>query len=77
MSKQQSGIASDTTYNLISLTYHALQAADTYHMYRRDAEQAGDTELAQLVQQATDQQREIASQAKTLLAQRLAQGGDS
>ncbi len=70
-------MASDVTYNLISLTYHALQAADTYHMYLRDAEQAGDTELVQLVQQATEQQREIAGKAKSLLAQRLTQGNGS
>lgn len=77
MSKQQTGVASDTTYNLISLTYHALQAADTYHLYLRDAEQAGDSELVQLVQQASEQQREIAGRAKELLAQRLNQGSNA
>ena len=72
MSDQQS--TTDTTYNLVSVVYHALQAVDTYHAYLRDAEETGDTELTGLLQGAMDQQRELATKAKELLAQRLSQG---
>ncbi len=34
----------DTTYNLISVVYHALQGAETYRLYEQDAENAGDRE---------------------------------
>jgi hypothetical protein len=71
------GTASDTTYNLISIAYHALQAVDTFHGYRRDAEEAGDSELSSLIDEALGQQQELARQARTLLAQRLTQAGDA
>jgi rubrerythrin len=61
----------DATYNLISVIYHALQAVDTYHTYLRDAEETGDTELTGLLSNAVEHQRDLASKAKELLAQRL------
>jgi maltooligosyltrehalose synthase len=69
MTDQQS--TTDTTYNLISVIYHALQAVDTYHTYLRDAEETGDTELTGLLTGAIQHQRDLATQAKELLAQRL------
>jgi rubrerythrin len=72
MTDKQSS-TTDTTYNLISIVYHSLQAVDTYHTYLRDADENGDTELASLLQGAVDQQRELAARAKELLAQRLGQ----
>ncbi len=72
MSDQQT--TTDTTYNLISVIYHSLQAVDTYHTYLRDAEENGDTELAELLNGAMEQQRALAGKAKELLAQRLSQG---
>ena len=75
MSDKQSGTATDTTYNLISITYHALQSVDTFHGYARDAEETGDKEVASLIEMAIGQQRELAAQARQLLAQRLNQGG--
>jgi maltooligosyltrehalose synthase len=71
MSDQQS--TTDTTYNLISVVYHALQSVDTYHTYMRDADENGDSELSNLLKSAIDQQRELSSKAKELLAQRLSQ----
>jgi hypothetical protein len=65
----------DTTYNLISVTYHALQSVDTFHTYLRDAEETGDTEVTQLLTGAVQQQRDLAAQAKEILAQRLTQSG--
>jgi rubrerythrin len=77
MATAQTGTASDTTYNLVSIVYHALQAVDAYHGYRRDAEEAGDSEITSLLDQAISQQQELARQARTLLAQRLSQAGDA
>jgi hypothetical protein len=37
MSDQQT--TTDTTYNLISVIYHALQSVDTFHTYLRDGEE--------------------------------------
>ena len=62
----------DTTYNLISVVYHSLQAIDSFHTYLRDAEETGDAELTGLLQGAIDQQRELAGNAKDMLAKRLA-----
>jgi hypothetical protein len=63
----------DSTYNLISMVYHALQSVDTLHTYLRDAEESRDTELAELLTGAMQQQRDLAGQAKKLLAERLLQ----
>ena len=69
----QKASTTDTTYNLISVAYHALQAVDTYHTFLRDAEETGDTDVAELVQGAMKQQQELAAKAKELLTQRLSQ----
>ncbi|HYJ13670.1 MAG TPA: hypothetical protein VEW66_08765 [Thermomicrobiales bacterium] len=73
MSDQQA--TTDTTYNLISVIYHALQAVDTFHVYLRDAEETGDTELTDVLTGAIQQQRDLAAQAKEMLGQRLTQSG--
>ncbi len=77
MSDQQKSATQDTTYNLISVIYHNLQAVDTYHDYARDAQTEGDTELAGLLQEAIQQHGDLAARAKDLLAQRLSQGSGS
>ena len=63
----------DTTYNLISITYHALQGAETYQMYEQDAQ--GDQELAQFFRQACEEQMRLAQQAKQLLMRHLQRQG--
>lgn len=63
----------DEHFNLISTLYHALQSATTLDIYARDAEQAGDRELAQFFQHVKDRNREFAEQAKRLLSQRSEQ----
>jgi hypothetical protein len=73
MSDQQA--TTDTTYNLISVIYHALQSVDTFHTYLRDAEETGDTELTGLLSGAIEQQRDLAAKAKELVAQRLSESG--
>lgn len=64
----------DTTYDLMSVIYHALQGAETYGQYINDAEQNGDQELAQFIRDARDECVRRAEQGKQLLAGRLSQG---
>ena len=61
----------DTTYNLLSVVYHALQGAETYEQYINDAEQQGDTELAQFFRGVRDENTTRADRGKQLLATRL------
>jgi rubrerythrin len=63
----------DEHYNLVSILYHALQGAETYNMYIRDAEAAGDQELAQFFRQVQAEERQRAARAKELLGRRLTQ----
>ena len=49
--------ASNPYYNLISVLYHTLQAAETYDTYIRDAEQLGDNELTQFLRQVQTEDR--------------------
>ena len=65
---------SDPTFNLVSILYHALQAAQTYDTYIRDAEQQGDTNLAQFLRRIQNEDRNRAQYAMQLLAQRSSQG---
>lgn len=58
----------DTTYDLISVAYHALQGADNCMKYEQDAQ--GD-EAASFFKEAQQKQRELADRAKSLLSGRL------
>ena len=51
------------------MLYHALQGGDTVSKYMSDAQ--SDAELAQFLEQAQGQYKQIAVQAKQLLAQRM------
>lgn len=61
----------DTTYNLLSIIYHALQGAETYEMYINDAEKSSDTELAQYFRDVRDENTKRAERGKELLSARL------
>jgi rubrerythrin len=61
----------NTTYNLLSIIYHALQGAETYEMYINDAEKSGDTELAQYFRDVRDENTKRAERGKQLLSARL------
>lgn len=65
----------DVTYNLVSVIYHALQGAETYHTYHQDAQSEGDDELVSFFREAEQQSQQIADQAKTLLGSRLNKSG--
>lgn len=64
------GISNDT-YNLTSVLYHALQGAETYDRYIRDAEQQNDQDLASFFRQVQKEEKERADRAQQLLAKRL------
>lgn len=64
----------DETYDVVSILYHALQGAETYQQYLRDAEQRGDQELAQFFRDVQEEEKRRAERAKQLLAKRLGAG---
>lgn len=59
------------TYNLVSVLYHALQGAETYDQYIRDAEQSNDRNLATFFRDVQTEEKERADRAKKLLAGRM------
>ncbi|MFI5720674.1 hypothetical protein [Nocardia sp. NPDC051750] len=61
----------DKDYNLIWFTEACLSNALRMEVYSRDAERAGDTEIAEFFQRAQHESQKGAEQAKALLAQRL------
>ena len=63
----------NSTYNLVSVLYHALQGADLYEKYASDA--GGDQDLAGFFREVQQENRRRADRAKQLLATRLQQGG--
>ncbi len=65
----------DVTYNLISVSYHALQGAETYEQYASDA--GGDRDLATFFREVQQQDQQRADRAKQLLATSLQQGGQA
>jgi hypothetical protein len=61
----------DENYDLVSVFYHCLKAADACTQYIADAEDAGDDELVEFFEGARQQQNRLASEARELLALRL------
>jgi hypothetical protein len=66
----------DETYGLVSVTYHALQGAETYAQYQRDAENAGDDELSAFFKECGQEELDRVERAKGLLAARLEGGSE-
>lgn len=67
----------DTVYNLVSIIYHALQGAETYEQYIRDAEKSNDQELVQFFHEVCDQNKRIAKRAIQLLSRQLEEQASS
>jgi rubrerythrin len=63
----------DATYNLVSVLYHALQGADLYEQYAKDA--GSDQDLANFFREVQEQEKQRADRAKQLLVKRLQQIG--
>ena len=61
----------DESYDLVSVLYHCLKAADACSQYVADAEDAGDEELAEFFERARQLQNKLAREARELLAERM------
>ena len=57
----------DKDYDLISVLYHALQAAETCAKYAEDAQKDGSPQVSDFMRNVQEQNRRIAQQAKELL----------
>ena len=71
--EQQQTSVDNLYFDLVSLVYHSLQAAQTYATYLNDAQQSGNQQLVQLVQQMQQQNNQWAQQARQLLSQHMSQ----
>lgn len=67
----------DENYDLVSVLYHSLKAADACTQYVADAEDAGDDELVDFFEKARKLQNRLASEARELLAQRMGDAADA
>ena len=67
----------DTSYDLVSVLYHALQGAENYDIYAQDAEQRGMQDEAKFFKDLKQQEINRADRAKGLLAKHLQQEGKS
>ena len=61
----------DENYDLVSVLYHCLKAADACSQYVADAEDAGDEDLVEFFENTRKAQNQLAGEARALLAQRL------
>jgi hypothetical protein len=64
-------VASDGTYGIVSVLYHALQGADTIDQYIEDARESENEELVAFFEDCKAKQNEIALEGKRLLAAEL------
>ena len=64
----------DENYNLISVLYHALQGAETISQYIQQS--SGDDELKQFLQTTRESYKQVAIEARSLLAERLEGDGE-
>jgi hypothetical protein len=65
--------ADDIVYNLVSVQYHALKAAQAYDSYVQDAE--GHDDVQSFFQQCAEQDAERANKCHELLGQLTGDGG--
>jgi hypothetical protein len=63
----------DVIYDLVSVLYHALQGAETYDQYIKDAQQRGAPDLVQFFHDTKEEERRRAERAKQLLARHFEQ----
>ena len=69
MQEQQQSTTSNIVYDLSSVLYHELQSAQTSSAYIKDAEQAGQQELASFLREVQQDANKHAQQAQRLLIQ--------
>ncbi|HEY0097964.1 MAG TPA: hypothetical protein VGB76_03320 [Pyrinomonadaceae bacterium] len=63
----------DISYDLLSISYHLLQGAETLALYIADARQEGNDELVQFFQETKDEFTRRAERSKALLVQYVGQ----
>lgn len=68
MQERQNTSISNTYYNLVSILYHSLEAAQTYDTYLEDAKQSGDQDMTQFIQSLHQNANQQAQKAQQLLA---------
>ena len=68
VAEPQMTVATNEYYDVVSVLYHALQGAQTYSCYIKDAEQSGNQELAQFFRRVQQEDNNRATQAKQILA---------
>ena len=73
MSSETHSPADDLVYDLVSIQYHALQAATTYDKYLQDAE--GHDDVKQFLTQCQEQDAQRALQCHQLLGSITKGGG--
>lgn len=61
----------DENYDLVSVLYHCLKAADACSQYVADAEDSGDEELVEFFESARQLQNRLAREARELLVERM------
>lgn len=71
MTQRQQTSVSNQYYDLVSVLYHALEAAQTASTYLQDVQ--GDQQLSQFFQQVQQQNNNLAQQAQQLLSQYMSQ----
>jgi hypothetical protein len=71
MTQSQQTSISNQYYDLVSVLYHALEAAQTAATYVQDVQ--GNQQLAQFFQQVQQQNNNLAQQAQQLLSQYMSQ----
>jgi len=71
--EQQQTSVDNLYFDLVSIVYHSLEAAQTYATYLNDAQQSGNQQFIQLVQQMQQQNDQWSQQAKQLLSQQMSQ----
>lgn len=69
MQEKQQTTTNDIVYDLSSVLYHALQAAQSSSVYIQDAEQAGQQELVSFLREVQQDENKHAEQARRLLTQ--------
>lgn len=66
--------ADNLTYDLVSVIYHALHAAQTYQQYENDA-QRGDKQFSDFFRRVADNNKQCAQEALDLLQQCMGRQG--
>ncbi|GEM_PF-4464232 len=73
-SDEKMELVSDKHYDIVSVLFHAMQAAETLNQYIEDAEEQGDDELCDFFEEVQQEQNRLVTRAQQLLASRISRG---